>query len=140
MILRLWQTALARRGRESPPADWSLKSPPECSSPARNKLSPGCTLRDGRERCVLLQFVLSAKATSTRRGLRMRLTHCENKDFQALHPSGALEWELFHRAPGIDRCERAERLIRGDENRRASERRRSVAAEHRSARTSGCRA
>src|SRR5260370_14369459 len=36
--------------------------------------------------------------------------------------------ELFRTAPGIDIGNRAERLVRGDENRRARERRRSVAA------------
>jgi len=102
-------------------AAWSPKSPPECSSPARNN-GPSRPRPDHRE-WVLFQFILPAKATSTRGSLCLRLTHCENKDFQALRPGGPCEGELFDLSPGIDRCERAERLRR-DEDRRASERRR----------------
>ncbi len=57
-----------------------------------------------------VHFVLSASATSTLGSLRLRLTHCENKDFQACYAGDLCEWELFRGPPGIDRCERAERL------------------------------
>src|SRR6266446_5893850 len=65
---------------------------------------------------------------STRRRHWKRLTHCENKSFQALSPPELLERELFLAAPGSDRCRQTGRLTRRDEDRRARPRRRSVAA------------
>jgi len=82
-------------------AAWSPKSPPECSSPARNN-GPSRPHPDHRE-WVLFQFILPAKATSTRGSLCLRLTHCENKDFQALRPGGPVKGNfLTSRRESID--------------------------------------
>src|SRR6266568_1259805 len=70
----------------------------------------------------------STDGAPTLGSLRPRLTSCENKDFQALHPSECLRRELFQDAPGSDRREPPERLTRRDEDRGARERQRSVAA------------
>src|SRR5260370_2640957 len=64
----------------------------------------------------------------TRRSLWKRLTCGENKDFRASFPCRVFGREFFYAAPGSDRRGPPERLIRGDEDRRARPRRRSVAA------------
>jgi len=47
-----------------------------------------------------LSLYISPNALPDTRALSVRLTHCENEDFQACYPGSPFEWELFHLPSG----------------------------------------